>query len=377
MGEFMNRVLVFGMTENPGGIETFIMNYYRNIDRTQLQFDFIYNSEKVAYQNEIEMLGGRLWHICARSANIVQYYKDIKTFFSDHASEYKAIWINICNLSNIDYLKFAQKYGIPVRIIHSHNSSNMEGFLRGGLHRVNRHAIQKYATNYWACSDVAGKWFYNKKVMQDESYRVIHNAINIEQFAYNQQKRDFLRRALGIENKLVIGNVGRFHFQKNHEFLIRIFAEIHKKNENSVLLLVGQGELEADIREQVRRLHLEENVSFLGLRNDVSDLMSAMDVFLFPSVFEGLGIVAIEAQASGLPCIVSTEVPQDVKVTDRIKFMPLSLPAEEWAKEVLMCDYLRNSDRLEVNQKLLNSDFNIEKEAKFIQSFFQKDRIQG
>lgn len=375
MGEFMNRVLVFGMTENPGGIETFIMNYYRNIDRTQLQFDFIYNSEKVAYQNEIEMLGGRLWYICARSANIDQYYKDIKTFFSDHASEYKAIWINMCNLSNIDYLKFAQKYRIPVRIIHSHNSKNMEGFLRGVLHRVNRHVIHKYATNYWACSDVAGKWFYNKKVMQDKYYRVIHNAINIKQFAYNQQKRDSLRRDLGIENKLVIGNVGRFHFQKNHEFLIRIFAEIYKRNKQSVLLLVGQGELEADIREQVRRLHLEENVSFLGLRNDVSDLMSAMDVFLFPSAFEGLGIVAIEAQASGLPCIVSTEVPQDAKVTDRIKFIPLSLPAEEWAKEVLTCDSLQNSDRLEVNQKLLNSDFNIEKEAKFIQSFFQEDKI--
>lgn len=371
----MNRVLVFGMTENPGGIETFIMNYYRNIDRTQLQFDFIYNSEKVAYQNEIEMLGGRLWYICARSANIDQYYKDIKTFFSDHASEYKAIWINMCNLSNIDYLKFAQKYRIPVRIIHSHNSKNMEGFLRGVLHRVNRHVIHKYATNYWACSDVAGKWFYNKKVMQDKYYRVIHNAINIKQFAYNQQKRDSLRRDLGIENKLVIGNVGRFHFQKNHEFLIRIFAEIYKRNKQSVLLLVGQGELEADIREQVRRLHLEENVSFLGLRNDVSDLMSAMDVFLFPSAFEGLGIVAIEAQASGLPCIVSTEVPQDAKVTDRIKFIPLSLPAEEWAKEVLTCDSLQNSDRLEVNQKLLNSDFNIEKEAKFIQSFFQEDKI--
>ncbi len=375
MGEFMNRVLVFGMTENPGGIETFIMNYYRNIDRTQLQFDFIYNSEKVAYQNEIEMLGGRLWYICARSANIGQYYKDIKTFFSDHASEYKAIWINMCNLSNIDYLKFAQKYRIPVRIIHSHNSKNMEGFLREVLHRVNRHVIHKYATNYWACSDVAGKWFYNKKVMQDKYYRVIHNAINIKQFAYNQQKRDSLRRDLGIENKLVIGNVGRFHFQKNHEFLIRIFAEIHKRNKQSVLLLVGQGELEADIREQVRRLHLEEHVSFLGLRNDVSDLMSAMDVFLFPSVFEGLGIVAIEAQASGLPCIVSTEVPQDAKVTDRIKFIPLSLSAEEWAKEVLACDSLQNSDRLEVNQKLLNSNFNIEKEAKFIQSFFQEDKI--
>lgn len=180
---------------------------------------------------------------------------------------------------------------------------------------------------------------------------------------------------MGIENKLVIGNVGRFHFQKNHEFLIRIFAEIHKRNKQSVLLLVGQGELEADIREQVRRLHLEEHVSFLGLRNDVSDLMSAMDVFLFPSVFEGLGIVAIEAQASGLPCIVSTEVPQDAKVTDRIKFIPLSLSAEEWAKEVLACDSLQNSDRLEVNQKLLNSNFNIEKEAKFIQSFFQEDKI--
>ena len=176
--------------------------------------------------------------------------------------------------------------------------------------------------------------------MQDKYYRVIHNAINIKQFAYNQQKRDSLRRDLGIENKLVIGNVGRFHFQKNHEFLIRIFAEIHKRNKQSVLLLVGQGELEADIREQVRRLHLEEHVSFLGLRNDVSDLMSAMDVFLFPSVFEGLGIVAIEAQASGLPCIVSTEVPQDAKVTDRIKFIPLSLSAEEWAKEAVSYTHL-------------------------------------
>ncbi len=232
------KVLVFGITENPGGVESVIMNYYRNIDREKIKFDFLCNTEIVAYEEEIKKLGGEIYRITARSKDRKKYKEDMKKFFEEHAKEYTTIWVNVCSLANIDYLIYAKKYGIKRRIIHSHNSRNMDGFLRGMLHRLNKLILGEYATDFWACSEEAGKWFYYPSVRESSKYLIVNNAIDLDKYKYNPEIRKEYRKDLKLEDKLVIGNIGRLHFQKNQIFLIKIFKEIVKKNENSHLIII-------------------------------------------------------------------------------------------------------------------------------------------
>ena len=161
----MIKILVFGITQNPGGVESVIMNYYQKLNKNKIQFDFLCNTLEVAYEKEILKLGGKIYRITARSENAKKYKKELEDFYKKHAHEYNAIWVNVCSLANIDYLKMAKKYNIKYRIIHSHNSENMDSKLRGILHKINKKLIKKYATDYWACSEEAGKWFFNKKIM--------------------------------------------------------------------------------------------------------------------------------------------------------------------------------------------------------------------
>ena len=370
----MNKVLVFGMTENPGGVESVIMNYYRNIDRNKIQFDFLCNTDEVAHEDEIKKLGGNIYRITARSKNRKKYKQDMKEFFSKKSNDYNTIWMNVCSLANIDYLKYAKKYGIKYRIIHSHNSQNMESKLRGILHKINKRFIKKYATDFWACGNEAGIWFYNKKIMNSDKYLNINNAIDYDKFKFNSEIRKQYRKELNIENKLVVGNVGRLHFQKNQEFLIDIFNEIQKKNNDSILLLVGQGEDYDKLIAKVKSLNLIDKVKFLGVRNDVEKLMQTMDLFVFPSVFEGLGLVLVEAQASNLLVYASKDViPKVVKVNEeRFKFISLKRSPVEWAVEILSdldkVD-LRNNNN---SNNIKNAGYDIVTEAKKVQEYFER-----
>lgn len=369
----MNKILVFGITDNPGGMESVIMNYYKNIDKTKVQFDFLCNTEKVAYENEIIALGGNIFRITARSNNIKKYRKEMKGFFSANAKKYSAIWVNLCSLANIDYLKYAKKYGIKYRIIHSHNSENDTTFLRAILHKNNKRIIQKYATDFWACSDEAGKWFYSKEILDSHKYRIVNNAIDVEKYRFREECRKKYRKDLGLENKIVIGNVGRFHFQKNHEFLIEIFAELRKKYDNVQLVLVGQGELQNHIKDKVNKLGLNDFVTFLGVRNDIAGIMNAMDIFLFPSLFEGMPLVLIEAQASALPCVVSKDsIPEKVKMTDQLMFIPLEKEASYWADKISdIIDNLEISNRKNINIRgILECGYDIKTEVEKLEKFF-------
>ena len=187
-GKTMKRILVFGMTENPGGVESFLINYYRHIDRNKIQFDFLCNThELVAYEEELIALGGRVFHITARSKNRNLYKKQLKEVFEKHSKEWSAIWVNVCSLANIDYLKLAKKYGINKRIIHSHNSQNMDNTLRGFLHKWNKKRIDDYATDFWACSEDAAKWFYKDDVLSKAV--IIHNAIDVTRLSFDEEKR--------------------------------------------------------------------------------------------------------------------------------------------------------------------------------------------
>ena len=251
------RILVFGMTENPGGVESFLVNYYRHIDRNKIQWDFLCNSHNpVAYEDELISLGGRCFHISARSADRQKYRQELDSVFKEHAKEWSAIWVNVCSLANIDYLKVAKEYGIEKRIIHSHNSQNMDNWLRGLLHKWNKRQIGKIATDFWACSEDAAKWFYSGETLKKAV--VIHNAIDVERMRFDEEKRKAIRTKYGWKDKYIIGNVGRLHFQKNQSFALDIFVEYLKKNKNVLLVLVGQGEDERMLKEKVDKLGIAD-----------------------------------------------------------------------------------------------------------------------
>ena len=368
----MKKVLVFGITDIPGGMESVIMNYYRNIDRNEIQFDFLCNTDIVAYEDEIKSLGGTIFRITARSKNYKQYKEDMDNFFKENANKYSAIWVNLCSLANIDYLKYAKKYGIPKRIIHCHNSQNMDSFLRGILHKWNKLFIKKYATDFWSCSGDASRWFYSNNIIKNNKYVVIKNAIDLKKYEYNPQIRDEYRKMLNIEKKFVIGHVGRFHFQKNHTFLIKIFNEVYKKNSNTVLLLVGEGEDKEKVLNLVKSLKLQDSVIFLGARSDVSNIMQAMDVFVLPSVFEGLGVVLIEAQAAGLPIFASKDViPNEVKINkDNFEFVSLNNNETFWGNLILQTESKKINRKINLDD-LSKSGYNIIEEKDKMEHFFK------
>lgn len=369
----MIKILVFGITQNPGGVENVIMNYYRRINKDKIQFDFLCNTEEVAYEDEILKIGGKIYRITARSVDRRKYKKELEKFYQAHAGEYNAIWVNVCSLANIDYLKMAKKYNIKYRIIHSHNSENMDSKLRGILHKINKRFIKRYATDFWACSDEAGRWFFSSQIMNSDSYLVINNAIDTDKYKFNEEVRTQYRKELNIENQFVIGNVGRLHFQKNQEFLIDIFNEINQKIDNVRLLIIGQGEDEGKLKDKVTQLNLEDKVQFLGVRYDIPNLLQSMDVFVFPSVFEGLGLALIEAQASGLQTYASKDViPSVVKMSNDFQFISLNDKPEEWAKIILENRKNRNKNE-EAYINIKKSGYDIQEQTRKIEKYFVRD----
>lgn len=340
----MKKILVFGMTENPGGIESVIMNYYRNINRNLMQFDFLCNCETIAYEEEIRSLGGKIFSVTARKKDPLKFRSQMNVFMKNHAKEYDAIWVNVCSLVNIDYLIFAKKYGIPRIIIHCHNSDNDGGRIKKLVHLYNKLRIEKYATDFWSCSDTASPWFFSQKIIQSSKYKVIPNAIDVDQYKRNDKIRAEMRKKYQVEDKIVVGHVGRFHFQKNHRFLIDVFEQLAKRNEKYRLILIGQGTLENEIKQLVKQKGLEQKVIFCGVQSDTNKFYQMMDCFVLPSVFEGLGIVALEAQACSLPCVLSDQVPRVVKINDNVRFLSLKADLSEWADAIE--DYAEHSNLL-------------------------------
>jgi len=316
---------------NRAGLETFIMNVYRAIDRAQVQFDFlVHTKQKCDYDEEILALGGKIYRISSRKKGFLRNKKDLINFFKRH-SMYQVIHHHAPSLSYITPLKIAKRFGVPVRIIHAHSSSTNRAVYEF-FHQWNKHAIRKYANHSFACSDTAARWFYGRA---EKDYRIINNAIDLHCFRFSANKRDKFRGEFNLRDKLVFGHVGRFVEVKNHTFLIEIFNEVCKKNSEAVLLLIGTGSLRLDVEAKVSCLGLESNVVFLGARADMDCFYSAIDFFLLPSLYEGFPLVLVEAQAAGLSCAVSSTVCEQVQLTNRVKFFPLKASAEEWGSNLL------------------------------------------
>lgn len=316
-----------------GGVEAVVMNYYRNIDHNKIQFDFICDSDStnIPY-DEIEQLGGKVILISPYQKPL-SYHKELKKVLED--GEYKIVHSHI-NALSVFSLFAAKRAKVPVRIAHSHSTTNKAEWKKNMLKQVLKPLSKLFATDYFACTEHAGRWLFGDKEYVKGNINLLNNAIDLEKFKYDEKIRKSKRKELGIENNtLVIGHIGRFVQQKNHSFLIDVFEKIHKKNPDSILLLAGQGPLMDEIKDKVNNLKLQDSVKFLGQRSDVSELYQVFDIFLLPSIYEGLGMVLIEAQTAGNLCFASTDVPQIAKVTNNLDFISLDTKTDVWTNKIL------------------------------------------
>ncbi len=349
-----------------GGVEAVTINYYRNIDKNKVQLDFICDedSTNIPYE-EIERMGGKVIIIPSYSKPF-KYHKALKRVLKE--GNYKIIHSNINTLS-VFSLFAAKCAGVPIRIAHSHSTTNKKEKKKNLMKQVLRPFSKVFATDYMCCSELAGRWLFGNKEYDKGNVYLLNNAIDLDKFKYNESLRKKKRKELGIkDDALVIGHIGRFVAQKNHDFLIDIFNEIHKKNNNSILLLAGQGPLMEDIKNKVKELNLDDNVKFLGQRNDANELYQAFDVFLLPSLYEGLPVVGVEAQAAGLLCYLSDDMTKETKVLDITKFMSLNNTPEEWANNIL--DDVKKYKRIDTSKEMTAKNFNIKEEAKKLEEYY-------
>lgn len=354
------------------GQETLLMNVFKKIDRSKINFSFLCtNPKKGDYDSEIIELGGEI-HVLPNNKKIckvpfVKYAYQIYirySFFKKH-KEYQIFHIhNYHAFSSWIDIVAAKLGGVENIILHSHNSDAPHRT----LHKIFRVVVNKMKITRLACSDLAAEWMYGKKYVHNHPIIIIKNGIEAKKFQYNEKVRNSIRNTLAIDkDKLIIGHVGRFNYQKNHKFIINTFREILKKNKNAELWLIGQGELEDTIKHQVKELKIQDYVKFLGIREDVDELLQAMDVFFFPSLFEGFGIVLIEAQATGLPCVTSTEVPESVKVGEHITFLNLKDDVENWVNALLGS---KNKERKNEYKKIVEKGFDIEETVKTLEKIY-------
>lgn len=364
--EFPVRILhVLGRLDR-GGAETMVMNLYRNIDRSKIQFDFvIHTTDKCDYSEEIEKLGGKIYSMPKYvGKNHFQYKSAWKNFFNVHP-EYTIIHGHMRSTASI-YLKIATQYNLKT-IAHSHNTSSGEG-ISAIVKNLFQYPIRHIADYLFACSKNAGIWLFGKNACERDNFFILNNAIDAKKFIYDETKRNMIRSKLGIGNELLIGHVGRFHPQKNHKFIINIFQKIQDINPNSKLILVGDGDLKAVIQNEVFNLGIGNSVVFMGIRNDIEDILQAMDIFIFPSLYEGLGIVAIEAQASGLPCLVSDVIPKETFITELIHAMPLNEEPKLWAKKI--CELSYNYERRSYFNEICSNGYDISLTTKWLEKFY-------
>lgn len=364
----MIRVLHYiGLLEF-GGSQAFVMEMYRNIDRNKIQFDFVtFPNQKGVLYSQILSLGGRVFE--SPQYNGLNHFIFISWwnhFLTNHP-EYKIVHGHIRSVAAI-YLPIVRKKGC-FAILHSHSTSNGRG-VSAFIKSILQAPVKHQADYYFACSQEAGQWLFGNKTVKGKQYRTIRNAINPERFAFNSEKRAEIRKSYHIEKAFVIGHAGRFIEAKNHVFLIDILKEALTFNKSAILFLAGDGKLQKEIKDKCRRMGLSNKVLFAGSKADIEDLYQAMDVFVFPSLWEGLGIAVIEAQASGLPCLVSKEVPDEADIgAGLVQKLDLKLGAKGWAEKALS---YRKAERRSYAQEVRDAGYDIKDNVRQMQRFYLK-----
>lgn len=357
----MIRILQVVNMMDRAGLETMLMNYYRNIDRTKVQFDFLTHRENDgAYDEEIKQLGGKVYHAPRlMPQNYPAYFKWMKNFFKEHP-EYKIVHSHIDTMSFFP-LYAAKLSNIPLRISHSH-SSKLDKDFKFPIKYVAKLFLPKVANTYFSCGQKAGEFLYKNR-----NFKIVNNACDVGKFVFENNKREELKEKFELENKFVIGHVGRYCYIKNQLFILDIFKEFLSIKKDSVLVLIGKGPDEDKIREKIKTLGIEDKVLLLIDRNDVNELYNMMDAFIMPSLFEGLPVVAVEAQINGLKCFMSDKISDEVKITDTLVMISLDKSAKEWAEIIYTSNCERN--RESVNQ-IKQKGYDISVEAKKLMEYY-------
>lgn len=331
----MKRLLCILSGMNAGGAETFLMKVYRAIDRTKYQFDFCINAkEECFYEKEITSLGGKFYRIPQKSASLRKFKKELYKVVKENGYEY-VLRITSSAMGFMD-LKIAKKAGAKVCVARSSNSGDGGTLKSLVMHSLGKILYIKYVDVKIAPSDLAAEYTFGEKAYKKGEVAVLHNAVDVNVYKFDSLSRKKIREEFEIsDNVKLIGHIGRFSRQKNHLFLLKIYAEILKKEPNSILMLVGKGELENEIKAEIEKLGIENNVIFTGVRSDVPDLLSAMDVFVFPSFYEGMPNTVIEAQATGLPCVISDSITREANVTGIVDYLSLKDEPSVWAEKAI------------------------------------------
>lgn len=372
----MLRVLhVIGAMDR-GGAETMIMNIYRAVDRTQVQFDFlVHETRECDYDQEIERLGGRIFRLPRfTGANLARYKSLCRAFFSDH-QEIAIVHGHIGSSAAV-YLSEAKRAG-KVAIAHSHAQNYLPG-PAGWAFRAFSYPTRYIADYFIGCSLEAGADRFGRRIVEGDRFMILNNGIDLSRYRCDERAHQEAKRLLGVEGCPVFGHVGRLAEEKNHRFLFEAFSRVLQQLPDAVLLLAGRGPLEQELKEYAGSLGIAHAVCFLGVCDDVPSLLRAMDVFVFPSVKEGLAIAAVEAQASGLPCLVSTGVPDIAVVSQRCRRISLSDGAERWATEaVLLYSESQASDRSDETEAARMHGFGINESAETLLSLYQRLLADG
>ncbi len=353
---------------NVGGAENVAMNYARFIDRTKFQCDYlVFGEEEGTYEKEAIRLGSKVIHSNSPRKGYSNFLKNLKMILRN--GKYDIVHTHTL-LNNGLILKAASSVKITKRVSHSHStdSGKKETFFYKIYAFLMKRLIRKYATDFLACGKDAGEYLYGEKLFKEKGV-VIHNGIDTQKFIFNENKRSIVRKKLFKNHNLVIGHIGRLSEVKNHLFLLDIFNELQKLNRNTSLLIVGDGVLRLTIERKVKELELEDSVFFLGMRSDIEDILQAIDVFVLPSFFEGFPVTLIEAQASGLPCVISSSITPQVKVTELVTFLSLDESAQVWAEKILDCARTERSDK---SEEMREKGFDVYKTLRQLENIYEE-----
>lgn len=360
----MKRILYFGMSNNLGGIENFVINYYRKIDKSKFKIDFVKTQDKICFEKEIVDNGSKIYHITPRRKNFIKYYIELYKLLKKH-KEYKIIHVHLNTLSSIEPCIIGKMTGKKV-IAHSHSTWNGHKFITKVLNKINSILINKVSDKRLACSKLAGEYMFKKG-----EFYIIKNAIDAKKFIYNQEIRKKIREEININKEFLIGMVGRLEYVKNHIFVLNVLKELLKEENNIKLIIVGDGSLKNKLYNYCKQQDIDSKVIFTGERNDVDEILQGLDLFVMPSELEGLGIVAIEAQAAGLKTLVSEAIPQEAYITDLIESISIK-NTTKWKNRILQLYKTLNIDkRRNTFEEIKNSGYDIESEVTKLQKIYE------
>lgn len=370
------RVLHVLGTTNLGGAESRIMDLYRHIDREKIQFDFLIHTAKEGFfDREIKQLGGKIYHLPSfRVYNYFAYKKACREFFAAHR-DFQIVQGHMTSTASI-YLPVAKKAGIPVTIAHA-RSAGVDKGLKGWITKFLRRNLYRKCDYMFSCSDLASRAVFGDKRYEEGKVIFVPNAVDTKDFAHDENMRVKIRHEYGLEDSFVIGHVGRFHYAKNHEFILDIFAEVLKLNKQAKLFLLGDGPRRQEMEKKAAELGIKEKVIFAGNQNPVAPYYQAMDAFLFPSRFEGMPGTVVEAQAAGLPCLIADTITTQVKVTELVMFLSLEQSAEIWAKQ--LDKMLREKDSQKQNKTevdLSKTNYDVNYQVKQYKQFYLTGNVE-